>query len=93
MAIGDLRIYVENLLDEAGPRCLASLNKLRGGIGHHARACCRRGPPLTRGFRRSCAVSERSAAAIGDVGRDGVDPAEGIEPGARSNRFGGREVW
>ena len=51
---------------------------------------------------RSAAHSRLSAIVRGkrtlrgrdrDVGRDGVDPVEGIEPGARSNRFGGREVW
>jgi len=79
------RIHLENLLDEAGPGCPASLNEFRGGIGRCARACRRRGLLLARGFRRTCAVGERSViphampTAIGDVGRDGVDPVEGVE--------------
>ena len=54
------RIHLENLLDEAGPGCPESLNELRGGIGRCARACRRRGLLLARGFRRTCAVGERS---------------------------------
>ena len=79
------RIHLENLLDEAGPGCPASLNELRGGMGRCARACRRRGLLLARGFRRTCAVGERSViphampTAIGDVGGDGVDPVERIE--------------
>ena len=79
------RIHLENLLDEAGPGCPASLNELRGGMGRCARACRRRGLLLARGFRRTCAVGERSViphampAALRDVGRDGVDPVQRIE--------------
>jgi hypothetical protein len=53
-------------------------------------ACRRRGLLLARGFRRSGAVGERSViphampAAIGDVGRDGVGPVEGIQQAALS---------
>ncbi len=54
------RIHLENLLDEAGRGCPASLNEFRGGIGRRARACRRRGLLLARGFRRTCAVGERS---------------------------------
>ena len=54
------RIHLENPLDKAGPGCPAPLNELRGGIGRCARACCRWGLLLARGFRRTCAVGERS---------------------------------
>src|SRR5206468_1957422 len=57
------RIHLENLLDEAGPGCPASLNVLRGGIGRCARACRRRGLLLARGpllVRRMLSAKRRA---------------------------------
>src|SRR5213594_1013394 len=36
-------VHLENLLDQARPRCPASLNELRGGIGRCTPACRRLG--------------------------------------------------
>jgi hypothetical protein len=77
-------VHFENLLNQASPRCPASLNELRGRLDRCARVGRRRGLLLTD-FRRLCAVGNRPivphamAAAIRDVGGDGVDPVEGIE--------------
>ena len=78
-------VHLENPLDKAGPRCPAPLNKLRGRFARCGRVRCRRGLLFAEGFRRLCAIGKRPivahamAAALRDVGRDGVDPVQRIE--------------
>src|SRR5438034_6190581 len=75
-------VHLENPLDKAGPRCPAPLNKIRGRFARCGRVRCRRGLLFAEGFRRLCAIGKRPivahamAAAIRNVGRDGVEPVK-----------------